>query len=132
MSCNSYKSDVCCPISCAGIDLFPSQLILIKRCTPIRNMCDGDAEATLFTTTITATSQLPTGMITITNTSTECTMTVTVTDAGVDTDYDVGPRDAISVLVASLSSVTLTCNGMVMEAFCIGTFEADLQYSISK
>ncbi|MFS1513373.1 S-Ena type endospore appendage [Chengkuizengella sp. SCS-71B] len=132
MSCNSYKSDVCCPISCAGIDLFPSQLILIKRCTPIRTQCDNSTEATLFTTTITTTSQLPSGMITVVNTSSECTMTVTVTDEGVATPYEVMPLSSITVEVSSLSLVTVTCDGTDPDAFCNGTFDADLQYTINK
>ncbi|NBI29016.1 S-Ena type endospore appendage [Chengkuizengella marina] len=134
MSCYSSKSDVCCPISCAGIELIPKQLILIKRCTPIRNPCDDATVATLFTTEISTTSsQLPKGIITIVNTSTDCTMDVNVTENGnAAVPYTVLAQSSINIEVNNLVLVDLTCTGPVTTDFCTGTFDADLQYSINK
>ncbi|MDP5273271.1 S-Ena type endospore appendage [Chengkuizengella axinellae] len=133
MSCYSSKHDVCCPISCAGIDLFPKQLILIKRCTSIRNPCDGTTEATLFATEISPTStQLPSGMITIMNSSPDCTMNVDITDSSGLTMITIDARSADTIQVDGLISCILTCTGPNTDDFCTGTFEADLQYTINK
>ncbi|MDP5273272.1 S-Ena type endospore appendage [Chengkuizengella axinellae] len=138
MSCYSSKSDVCCPISCAGIKLFPTQLILIKRCTPIRHACD-NVEFNIFQTTLSPTStELPKGFITVMNNSTECFMTVNVTENGnLPVPYqNIPPGGSITIEVNDLVSVDIVCNDgndmPVAGAFCEGTFEADLQYSITK
>ncbi|WP_281887470.1 S-Ena type endospore appendage [Paenibacillus sp. YYML68] len=131
MSC-STKSEVCCPISCAGLDLFPKQLILVKRCTPIRNICDGATEAVVFTAADTPSLQLPKGIISVVNTSTNCTMDVTVTDMSGANTYTLLPQSSVTVEVNELSSVTVICTGPNPADFCTGTFEADLQYTVLK
>ncbi|MDP5272796.1 hypothetical protein [Chengkuizengella axinellae] len=131
------QNNVCCPISCAGIQLIPKELISIKRCVPIRDLCDGfNSFAILFIAqNIPINSpQLPKGIITLVNTSSdpECTMALLLLDSNALIFQAVSAQSSINVEVDRLFIAIAVCFGPDPTQFCTGTFEADLQYEVIK
>ncbi|MDX8365794.1 S-Ena type endospore appendage [Cytobacillus sp. IB215665] len=127
-SCSS--SSFCCPVPCDK-NFFPEQPIIgIKRCLPVKSVCDG----TMVTTIYSAPAHIPdsalaSGFISLTNTSRDCTMELTVTDDGGPMMYNLlANGDSIVVEVSQLSLCTIVCTGTNVMDFCTGTFEIDLQY----
>ncbi|NBI29726.1 hypothetical protein [Chengkuizengella marina] len=136
---NNYpsQSEICCPISCAGLKLIPKELISVKRCVPIRDLCNGFASFTFlfFAQNIPINSpKLPKGMITVVNTSSDpdCLMAIFVIDAGVINVNLVLAQSSITIEVEQLFAAIAVCFGPDPTQFCTGTFEADLQYEIIK
>ncbi|MDP5272795.1 S-Ena type endospore appendage [Chengkuizengella axinellae] len=140
MDSYTAKSDTCCPISCAGLELFAKERILIKRCLPIRGLCnDPDIPnppiITLFDSNLSPDStQLPSGVITVVNTTenSSCSMVLFVTDVLGAVSTEVENNSSFTVTVNRLSIVFIVCVGPDQTEFCTGTYEMDLSYDINK
>ncbi|MGG1687033.1 hypothetical protein [Pseudalkalibacillus sp. NRS-1564] len=141
--CNSSpSSSFCCPAPCSTPNFFGNNptLMAIKRCLPIRTICQDEAAPVpvdlLVAPVGTPAPSLASGFLSIINTSSvanDCVMTLIVTDdTGAATEYTI---DAQSSLVLELTNVTLIqiqCTSAAPptpDVFCTATVEMDLQYT---
>ncbi|KGX88267.1 S-Ena type endospore appendage [Pontibacillus litoralis] len=129
-SCNT----VCCP-PCIGSGSTlngagdGAELIKVNLCQPLRNLCDGVTEGTIFFS-----GSIPAvdGLFTVSNSSADCTINLLVTDVnGDDIAYTIPPQSSVAIAVNDLTSITYTCTGPDPANFCTGAFEANLHYCVS-
>ncbi|MDP5272794.1 S-Ena type endospore appendage [Chengkuizengella axinellae] len=124
----SSQNDACCPISCAGMDLIPRDLFLVKRCVPIQALCN----SLNFDLFVDNGNLQPSGVITFVNKTTcpDCQMTADITDNGVITSYSIGIESSVTIEVSNLEMIVIECNSTVQANICTGTLEMDLQYKL--
>lgn len=142
--CNSNSaSSFCCPAPCSTPNFFGNNptLMAVKRCLPIRTLCQSDvdpiAEDLFVAPAGTPAPSLASGMLSIINTSSvanDCVMTLIVTDdTGAATDYTIGAQSSLVLQLTNVTLIQIQCTSTTPPTdpavFCTATVEMDLQYT---
>ncbi|WP_281887469.1 S-Ena type endospore appendage [Paenibacillus sp. YYML68] len=110
-----------------------TRLIQISRCVPINQKCDGVTNQAYFFTPVRDSSMIgyPSGTVTIVNSSPECTMRATITSVdGSQSRTIIDPLSSFTGTIPNLNKVDLLCSGNKPSAFCTGTLQIDLHYTV--